>query len=380
MRILYFGYPSGSGKAPHQEMAAIHLARQGYSVDHICWGGKADDHSFEVNNLVYLPQPKKGILSAFSLLLRLVRILSLQREYDVIYVQGAQQTPFLFWLPFIRRKIRIVYHTQDYLEPGRHRFYERFERRLARNAHYVISNEVNRARFLKSHYGLAEMPIVLRTALPEWWPIPERSDELRREILSQSEVADPERAVVIVSGGPYRADRMSSQLVEAFARLPENYVLVFNGPAMEPGRECRAACEQKMKELGIAERIVFRGGLSFKQLLALYSIGEIGVLLYPNEGIGHFYQCPGRFSEYLRGGLSLISSDFPGLELLTIKYNLGAVCDPEAPESIATAIQRVGELAKNRRAGIIELSEKEFVYERGAKVLIDILEGAYEHK
>lgn len=378
MRILYFGYPSGSGKAPHQEMAAIHLARQGYLVDHICWGGNLEDRSADLNNLEYIPQPKKGIASAFGLLLHLVRILCFGQKYDVIYVQGAQQTPFLFWLPLIKCKIQIIYHSQDYLEPGRHRFYEMFERRLAWSAHFVISNEVNRARFMKSHYRLPRMPVVLPTALPEWWPIPCRSVELRAEILAQSGVADPAQAVLIVSGGPYRADRMSSQLVEAFAQLPENYVLVFNGPAMELGRECRAACEQKMKELGISERIVFRGGLSFEELLSLYSIGEIGVLLYPNEGIGHFYQCPGRFSEYLRSGLSLISSDFPGLELLTLKYNLGAVSDPDNPESIALAIHDIGESAKSSRARIIEIAEQEFVYEKGAKVLIDILEGDYD--
>ncbi len=375
MKILYFGYPSGSGKAPHQEMAAIHLARQGYSVDHICWGGDPNDRSVEMSHLVYLPHTKKGLGSALGLLLYLVRVLCLGRTYDAVYVQGAQQTPFLFWLPFLQRKIKIIYHTQDYLEPGRHCFYEIFERWFARHAHYVISNEVNRARFMKSHYGLTYMPIILRTALPEWWPILGRSEKLRAEILAQSGVAEPAQAVIIVSGGPYRDDRMSAQLVDAFARLPNNYVLVFNGPAMEEGRECRAACEQKMKELGIAERIVFRGGLSFEQLLSLYSVGEIGVLLYPNEGIGHFYQCPGRFSEYLRCGLSLISSDFPGLELLTLKYNLGAVCDPESPESIASALLDVGKMAKNRRLEIIKLSEQVFVYEHGSSILVDILEG-----
>jgi len=333
----------------------------------------------EIDNLNYLPQPKKGVMSAVRLLLHLVRLVGLGRTYDVIYVQGAQQTPFLFWLPLIKRKIRIIYHTQDYLEPGRYRFYERFERRLARQAHYVISNEVNRARFMKSHYGLPHMPVVIRTALPEWWPIPKRSDEFRADILRQSGVADPKKAVMIVSGGPYRDDRMSSQLVEAFARLPDHFVLVFNGPAMAPGRECRAACVKKMEELGISTRIVFLGGLTFEELLSLYGIGEIGVLLYPNEGIGHFYQCPGRLSEYLRSGLSLITSNFPGLELLTLKYKLGAVCDPEAPESIASALVEVAETAKKRRSGILEVAEQVFVYEQGCSILDSILEGSYEY-
>lgn len=380
MRILYFGYPSGIGCAPHQKMAAVYLARKGHLVDYVCWGGHADDHKRNNDNINYIPYPKKGILSAINLFIYLFSVLFLSRNYDVAYIQGAQQTPFLFWAPLlIKGRISIIYHTQDYLEPRRHRFYEGFERWFARHATYTISNEVNRARFMKSYYGLLYMPAVLRTALPAWWRIPKRSEEKRAEILALSGVKDTEQAVVVIAGGPYRADRMSPQLVEAFSRLPENYVLVFNGSVMELGKGCRIACEQKMEEMGISERVVFIGGVSFEELLVLYSIGEIGVLLYPNDGVGHYYQCPGRFSEYLRCGLLLVSSNFPGLELLTLKYKLGAVCDPEDPVSIASALLEAGSKAKVNRKRIIEVAEQEFVYERGSSILDEILEGTYVH-
>ena len=222
MKILYFGYPSGKGKAPHQEMAALFLAREGYEVDHVCWGGDAADHALAMDNLRYLPQTKRGIGSALRMLAVLARmVLGNNPSYDVIYVQGAQQTPYLCWLPLVRGRRRIIYHTQDFLEPRRHRFYERFERWFARRADYVISNEENRARFMKSYYDLKYLPVVLRTALPAWWPVAGRSGELRRNIIEQSGVVRPDDAVVIIGGGPYRPDRMSPQLMEAFALLPD---------------------------------------------------------------------------------------------------------------------------------------------------------------
>lgn len=382
MNILYYGYPLSQLGAPHQSMAAIHLARKYDGLDFICWGKEPDGLSREYNNINYMPQPKGGGLSAVLLLLTLIRLIVFaKKKYDIIYVQGAQQTPFLFWLPLVKSRLRIIYHTQDYLEPRRHRFYEFFEKWFARHADYVICNEPNRARFMQSYYGLQHMPVALRTALPAWWAIPDRCAEMREDILRQAGLADAEGVIIIVAGGPYRADRMSPQLLDAFSRLPDHYVIVFNGPPMEPGKSSRVECGYRMKELKIASRVVFFGGLNFRELLSLYSAGDVGILLYPNDGVGHYYQCPGRFSEYLRCGLSLVSSNFIGLELLTLKYGLGAVCNAEDPASIFTALLEAGKGAKTNRNHIITTAEKEFVYEGegGAAVLAPIIEGTYVH-
>ncbi|MDF7799410.1 glycosyltransferase [Pontiellaceae bacterium B1224] len=379
MKILYYGYPVSTFGAPHQAMGVVYATQKYGSIDYMCWGGDALPSYMQGYDINYMPQKKTGLISAFLLISKLFIKMGLNTSgYDVIYVQGAQQTPFLFWLPMFKGKKRIIYHTQDFLEPRRHRFYERFERWFTRHSDYVICNEVNRGRFMKSYYGLANMPAIVRTALPAWWNIPERKSAFRKDILSRSGVQDPESAVIIVAGGIYRHDRMSPQLLEAFAELPENYVIVFNGPPMAKGKHCRLDCEQHMKKLGLCSRVVFLGGLSFEELLTLYSIGEMGVLLYPNDGVGHYYQCPGRFSEYIRCGLSLISSDFPGLELLILKYKLGAVCDAEDASSIKEAILSVGNSAKSQRATIQKVAEDEFVYERHADILDAVFSGTYQ--
>lgn len=378
MKILYVGYPIERYGAPHQSMAAIYLAHRSLHVDFICWGGDDSEPMQELYGINYSPKPKKSWASALAFLVHILRRIVFRNEYDLVYVQGAQQTPFLCWLPLVKGKKRVVYHTQDYLEPGRHVFYERFERWFSRHSDYVICNEPNRGRFMKSHYGLRHMPVVVRTALPGWWGIPERNERLREKILREAGVAGRQDAVVIVAGGAYRPDRMSPQLLEAFSQLPENYCLVFNGPVMEPGHASRKACEQHMQLLGVHSRVVFFGALSFDELLELCCVGDLGVLLYPNDGIGHYYQCPGRFSEYLRCGLTLVSSNFMGLELLILKYGLGAVCDVADPASIAAALLQAGREASKRRERILATAFEEFIYEKGAGVLDAIVEGSYQ--
>ncbi len=290
---------------------------------------------------------------------------------DFVYIQGAQHTPFVIWLPWVKGKSRLIYHTQDYLGPGQHWFYEWCERYFARHADCVICNEPNRARFMASSYKLKQMPEVIRTALPSWWPVPARDQVYRRSLLEQAGLGDIEQPRLIVAGGAYRQDRMSPELVQAFCQLPSNYALVFN--YMPVGSTSQLACKEHLAQLGIHDRVLFLDSLPYAELLKLYAACDIGILLYPNNGIGHFYQAPGRLTEYLRCGIPVVASDFPGLELLVMKYNLGSVANPYNPEAIAKAIDHIGRLSDAEldeiRLRLISLATTEFAYEHQAEAV-----------
>ncbi len=352
-------------------MAALHLARQNYAITFIAWGNLASP-SWLANypSLKYRLSPKKSLLSALSFLAKVIWFFW-QEKPDFVYVQGAQQTPFLFWLPWFKGKTSLIYHTQDYLEYGRHRFYEVCERFFAKRANWVISNEPNRARFMASNYRLKAMPQVIRTALPSWWSIPERDITYRQQLLTVAGLRDVKQPRLIVAGGPYSDERMSGHLLDAMLHIPNNYALIFTD--MEPDTSQYRSCNHHLSKKSLGKRVLMLGKFTYEQLLNLYAVCDIGILLYPNNGIGHFYQAPGRLTEYLKTGLSLVASNFPGLELLVIKHNLGYVANPYDSMSIAKAIENIGIQSDAQmdeiRQNLINIANAEFSYEFQANLV-----------
>jgi len=339
-RVLYLSYSLDDDDAPHQSMGALWLARKGVFVNYLALGNK-DKPSWltDFPNITYRQIPKNHLTSAMSALL--VFFFEYKKmKPDFVYVQGAQQTLFVLWLPFVRAKFKLIYHTQDYLEPGKHRFYETCERFFARRADWVICNEPNRARFMAGNYRLRQMPQVIRTALPSWWTIPERDEKYRLELSSKAGTYDVSVPRLIVVGGRYEKDRMSPEVVNAMGELPENYIVIFTG--MISGTSSYKECESHLNSVGLLKRALLLRRLKYDELMKLYSACDIGILLYPNDGIGHYYQAPGRLTEYLRCGLQIVTADFPGMELLVLKHNLGTVADPYSPTSIASGIRRIG--------------------------------------
>lgn len=369
--ILYVGYAFDDRDAPHQAMASFWLARQNYSVDFFAWGSRGPPTWMrDYPQVRYRLFPRRGLFSAIRFAVGLFLYVLRNRPNNII-VQGAQQTPLLLWLPWFKKKACVTYYTQDFLGPGQHWLYEWSERFFSRRADHVIVNEVNRARFMASSYRLNRYPHVIRTALPSWWAIPARDESYRSNLLSRGGIASTRNPRLIVAGGKYALDRMSSQLIAAFARLPENFALVFTG--MDADSSSRKACEVEMIKVGVHSRIIFLERLGHSELLRLYAAGDLGILLYPNSGLGHFYQAPGRLTEYLRCGLPVVTSNFPGLELLTLKYQLGEAVDPKSPSEIAEAIKRVAgvtdEGLKAIQSRLALLAKTELAYEAQAAVV-----------
>lgn len=365
-RIVYF-CPVAPSDDPSVYLAGLWLTLRGYAVTFIC-RGTAAEHECAVAKIPVIPIPAgSGCIDRVLWHVRAAGVLlrcRLQDRRAIFYLQRSESSVAAFLALTLLPSRRLIYHTQDFLEPGRHPFWERFERRLARRAGLVVMNEPNRARFMASHYRLKRAPIVVRTALPAEWPMPAADPALRRKLLDAVPSAGAE-ACLIMHQGPLTSVRCSEAVLRALNRLPTNFALVCTG--MDDGA---SRWQGLMRELRVEQRVVCLPRLPFDQLLATTAACDVGLLLYPNDGIGNYYQGPGRLTQYLRCGVPVVTSRFPGLELLVAKYGIGVACEETDPDDIARSIRtlhdRPATVKRAERPHLEAIGRDELAYDRDA--------------
>lgn len=372
--IVYLGYAPSDREAPHQGMAALQLAHRGLSVHFMAWSRNTSAPP-EYKNIRFDIIARNGLFSFLKTVTRIARALRTSRS-GILYVQGAPQTPIAAIACLFVHPQAMIYHTQDILPEGGSRLYAFFERRLARQANAVILNEPNRAVHFARHYGLASTPHVLPTYLPSWWPPAAAQSSRRRELLHKAGLRDTGDCRIVVAGGPFDPGRMSHSLVQAFQTLPPNYMLVFTNME-ETGDAARSFRQYTQDHAWSTQRIILLPALSFGELMNVFAAGDIGMLLYPHGSTGHYFQAPGRLTEYLRNGVAVVASDFPGLAKLIRDNDLGATAEASDPNALAMAIRALGDVDEqclsHRKERLSEQAHRRFVYETAADPLFDSL-------
>lgn len=369
-KVVFCGPGNPARGAPHHFMAAFWLASKGFDVKCICHGDTAPGIlESPIAAVPVLEATGTGLLGHLKLTIALWRARVKFRD-AIFFMEGSPLAPAAIpGLAGVPRN-RVLYQTQDYLDPARYPWRARCEGALARKAHLVISNEPERAARIAADCGLREPPMVIRTALPAAWPAPEPDEKLRREM-----TAGDENARLIFAGGSFSTVRCGAALLDAMRLLPPQYRLIFSGmPGTGPGA---AALHDEVMRRELAGRVHILGHLSFDRLLQAMTACDIGILLYPNDGFGNYHQAPGRFTEYLLAGIPFVTSNFPSLQAPTDQYDLGLACDPTDHRAIAAAIGKLGSRATaraNDRERLRNLARTIFAYERQADRLARALD------
>lgn len=320
-----------------------HLVSHGYDVSLVNLNEAEEsnivdnlDRRIRLRRINWSPSKSiRGILSRLQAAYYLRAFLN-KHECDVIYVIDSWTLSF-FWLASIGRfrwkQSHLVYHTFDMLEPGIHwAFYLFLERSICRRADLAVNVDRARARYQQSLYKLKFTPLHIRNALSLSTPLPHRNQELRLQLLGKDPPAD---AILMACPTIASSERLTIQLINAFAFLPSRYRLF----TISQADDYAAGCRELMRAHGLQDRISLLSPMSHSRLVELIACSDIGAIFHNSDSsYGNFMSNPTRLALFVALGIPFIATNVPNLESDVYQFSLGSCCDPNVPEAIASSI------------------------------------------
>jgi glycosyltransferase involved in cell wall biosynthesis len=171
---------------------------------------------------------------------------------------------------------------------------------------------------------------------------------------------------VILNCAPY-ADSFetgSSNTIRRKLRLPEDVpILLYSGGLMKQRGieqtilslkhtssailvilgegDLKDALHSLIEMEGLSSRVFFSDYVPHGEVPRFISSADVGIIPYANVGINHYLCSPSKLFHYIMAELPIACSDFPFLHKIVIENDIGAVFEPNSPESIALAIDKI---------------------------------------
>jgi glycosyltransferase involved in cell wall biosynthesis len=168
---------------------------------------------------------------------------------------------------------------------------------------------------------------------------------------------------VLLYQGAVNVGRGIEQLIDTMPCLDEFvFYVVGDGDVLDEMKE-------RVKRLGLNDRVFFTGRVPFEQLPAYTACADIGINLLENKGLSYYYSLPNRIFDYIRAEIPVLASDFPEIRRIVAHYDVGSLIDRYDPPFLAETIRKMAVQPKNE-AGFA-LANAELTWENESQVLLN---------
>lgn len=138
--------------------------------------------------------------------------------------------------------------------------------------------------------------------------------------------------ILFIYQGYFLKGRGIEILLAAFSELPPAYHVVFMGEgALQPEIEKAAASH---------ENIHLQRTVPYEQILRYTSGCDIGISLFENTCLSHYYVLPNKLFEYIKSHLPILVSDFPEMQNVVQMFGCGWTVSPDK-ESVVKCISKI---------------------------------------
>jgi glycosyltransferase involved in cell wall biosynthesis len=255
---------------------------------------------------------------------------------QLIYASDPLVCPVALLLSFFPGW-RVLYHEHDSPGAGMHttgsavrRLVLQCRRRLARQAWLTILPNEQRARQFTRDLQPERLALTV-------WNCP-RIDEVE---LSPTR-PDPAILRVLYQGSIVPA-RLPDTVLKALSLLPPQVALHIIGYETIGSQGYVQQLREIACQLGIAERVVFRGSMPRSELVRCWRDYDVGLAVMPvhaeDENLTAMAGASNKAFDYLAGGLALLVTDLPAWHTMYVEPGYGLACNPNDPASIAAVLR-----------------------------------------
>ncbi len=263
---------------------------------------------------------------------------------------------------------RDVYmHSRDFarLEWPLRPILANLERRWARDADRVLTVNDAYSEMISEQLGVLRPAVVMNT--PERWtpPVP-APDHIR------AATGVPAGTMVCLYQGKLTTDRGIEQAMDGILLVP-GAVLALLGFGEREARLRDLAARPPY-----SGKVYLLPAVTPSELLAWTASADVMVMPIQPTSKNHEFTTPQKLWEAIAAGVPVVASDMPGMARVVRESEVGVVCDPTSPTSIAAAIQSVlGRSASERasgRAHVLGVAHERYNWEGQLATLFGVYE------
>jgi glycosyltransferase involved in cell wall biosynthesis len=217
------------------------------------------------------------------------------------------------------------------------------------------------AGLIASQLGIPRPPVVLNT--PGRWIPPDPPPDRIREAIGV-----PSETFVILYQGQLMSQRGIEQAMQAILELPDAVLALLGFGIWEEHLRGLAGAPP------FAGRVYVLPAVTPDELLPWTASADVMVMPIQPSSTNHEFTTPQKLWESIAAGVPVVASNLPGMADVVLAAEVGALCDPTSPASIAEAIRSLISRPARERAAmrrhVLEVGHERYTWERQVEALL----------
>lgn len=208
-------------------------------------------------------------------------------------------------------------------------FQNSIEKRVIKKCDAVITVSNSIGKYLKDVYKLNKQPYIIRN-------IPHRTEIVKSEDIFRKMYDIKMNQKIILYQGLVSDGRGIEKVIAAMKTVKTDCVFIIMGN----GDKVNYYKELAEKE-EVSHKVFFHEAVPSTELLKYTASADLGVSIVLNICLSYYYCLPNKMFEYIQASVPVLCSNYPDMEEIINKYQVGEATDPLDSCAIAEKIDKL---------------------------------------